>query len=110
MSLLDGRAIIDHWRSIPLGDAGLPNHILAPCVATDGSDQIWVIAAGRNITTPIRGYPPQHELTGRLPGYLRDKIWGSQLRCGRPTVTGLACRLRVKNPGDVCKFHRGPRP
>lgn len=105
----DHLVLVDTARSVRLCDVGMPGYTLAACVAADGSDQFWLVAATANASNPRRnaGYQ-RHELVGRLPGYMRDRIWGSQLRCGRETSTGSPCRHRVKNPGDTCSLHARP--
>ncbi|WP_019969341.1 hypothetical protein [Mycobacterium sp. 141] len=101
----DPRPIVDVARAVHLCDVGMPGYLLAPCVATDGIDQIWIVDTACLADNNHRPPPPAHELIGRLPAVVRDRIWGDELRCGRPTSTGRPCRQRVKNPGGTCRRH-----
>lgn len=107
-----GRPIPDHHRAVNLNDVGLAGYVIAPCVAPDGTDQVWLIDTNesRNAIADDPAFTWPHELAGRLPVYMRDRIWGDELRCGRPgTHTGRPCRRRVGKPGDNCPQHRGLR-
>lgn len=99
--------LIDDHRSACLGDVGAPDYLAAVCVTADGEDALWLVnRAELDSDRPAYGNPAQpHEKVGRLPGHVRERIWGDALRCGRPRYDGQPCRHRVKEPGDTCRAH-----
>jgi hypothetical protein len=106
-----GGSLIDFERSACLCDVGAPDYLAAVCIASDGDDVLWLVSKTElEAEDPRCGNANQrHEQLGRLPAAVRDRIWGDSLRCGRPTCSGLPCRIRVANPGDPCGTHAKPR-
>ncbi|HTX95222.1 MAG TPA: hypothetical protein VME67_10465 [Mycobacterium sp.] len=102
-------SLIDYDRSACLCDVGLPEYAAAVCITPDGEDVLWLISKTELAAEDTRcGTAKQHhEGLGRLPQAVRDRIWGDQLRCGRPTASGRPCRHRVAQPGRTCAHHRG---
>jgi hypothetical protein len=102
-------ALIDYERSACLCDVGAPGYAIAVCVNDDGSDALWLVSVSElDSARPVHGDANQrHERVGRLPQNVRDRIWGDDLRCGRPrSKTGEPCRARVSEPGEACGVHR----
>lgn len=96
--------LIDIQRSVCLCGQGLPNHLLAVVVEPDGTESYWI--AHWDDPDPDHGNAdPRHEKLGRLPKFIRDKIWGDQLLCGRPRFDGRPCRRRVAMPSQDCGQH-----
>ncbi len=54
----------------------------------------------------------EHEQTGPLSIEFARRIASAQRRithrCGRRTKSGLACQIRVHQPGDACSWHSKP--
>ncbi len=84
---------------------------LAECVAPDGSTAFWLLQAGSHTYGCACRRCVPHELTGRLPVELRDRL-GLVHRCGAPTrSTGQPCRSIVQDPDATCTSHlRQTRP
>jgi hypothetical protein len=106
---------VDPLRSAPLEDVGGDaDYITAVCVTADGDTVLWLVSASHLACPPDSpcrantGYPA-HEKLGQLPVWVRDRIWGDALRCGRPTRAGRPCQIRVGTPGGPCGMHAKPR-
>lgn len=105
---VDRLRLIDSNRAAGLRDVGLPGHSAAVAINPDGSESLWIIddkqvgKEGANHGNT----GPRHELNGRLPAYVRERIWGDSLLCGRRRPNGQACRQRVSDPGASCRRHR----
>lgn len=105
----DPISLVDRHRSACLRDVGLDGYMAAVCVSERGEDVLVLVSrqvlaagpshAGDNV--------PAHERTGRLPGVVRERIWGDALRCGRTRSDGQPCRHRVKERGQTCRAHAG---
>jgi len=105
-----GGSLIDYERSACLCDVGAPDYVAAVCVASGGEDVLWLVSKTEfEAEDPRCGNANQrHEQLGRLPATVRDRIW-PPIRCGRPTSSGLPCRIRVGEPGRPCGTHAKPR-
>lgn len=104
---------VDHadWdRSACLCGVGAPDLVAAVCVTETGDTSLWLISQ-RAYADPadldsVGGLVvPSHERTGRLPGHVRDKLFGDALRCGAARSNGEPCRHRVAEPGRHCVAH-----
>lgn len=102
-------SLIDWKKSACLCGDGLPDYVAAECVNQDGTTSFWLVSKEHlDAEDAPAGNPNQsHEKLGRLPGLVRDRIWGDRLRCGRPRYDGQPCRQRVKEPGQPCGQHSG---
>jgi hypothetical protein len=103
----DRFSLLDHDRSACLCDVGLPGYVAAVCVASSGEDRLWLVSEtelGAQHARCGRAEQP-HEMLGRLPQAVRERIWGDSLRCGRARSNGQPCRQRVKQPGQTCAAH-----
>lgn len=99
-------SIIDFERAASLCGAGQHEYFAAVCVADDGSEWLWLVSKtelGKGNPAHGNGQQP-HEKLGRLPDWVRARIW---LRCGRSCQDGRPCRARVSRPGAACHHHRG---
>jgi hypothetical protein len=103
----DHGPIVDPQRSTCLCDAGAPDYVAAVCVTPDGEDVLWLVSKSElHAEHPRCGVAQQrHEQLGRLPQWIRERVWGELLRCGRPRGNGQPCRSRVLIPGRPCSFH-----
>lgn len=100
-------SLIDHERSACLADVGAAGYLAAVCITPTGDDVLWLVCCKElHNERPAHGEPDQpHEKLGRLPGNVRDRVWGDAILCGHPRRNGLLCRHRVKEPGQACGFH-----
>ncbi|MET4166110.1 MULTISPECIES: hypothetical protein [Gordonia] len=99
--------LLDPHTRVPLGPYGAPGVEVAESVDGFGDRQLWIVQTAHIGAAVDHGNPkPDHENRGRLPAEIRDRIWGSALRCGRPTTAGRPCRARVAEPGTACPSHR----
>jgi hypothetical protein len=47
-----------------------------------------------------------HEQLGPLPARWAQRTVLAPARCGRPTASGVRCRMYVSAPGQPCRHHR----
>jgi hypothetical protein len=102
------RPLIDPEQSACLCRAGAPGYAAVTAVDRNGVEQLWLVCEDMldHPEDATGGDPDQaHEQVGRLPYAVRERIWGDQLRCGRPTVRGTPCRQRVQERGQACAAH-----
>ncbi|QZT60935.1 hypothetical protein [Mycolicibacterium austroafricanum] len=100
-------AQIDSRRAACLCDVGAPNYVAAVCITDDGDEALWLVHKDElDSDNPAHGHADQpHERLGRLPLRWRERVWGDDLRCGRPRANGQPCRHRVKERGQSCAAH-----
>lgn len=99
--------LIDGNHTVSLHDVGLAGYSAGVSVDRDGTVTLWVLndeLVGQAGVDHGNEHP-RHELLGRLPVNFRDRLWGGQLRCGRPTTRGRPCGMRVASPGEACGIH-----
>lgn len=90
-----------------LCDVGAPDYIVAVVIDANGDQTLWLARADLVGCDNVDhgDEQPAHEKLGRLPRAIRERIWGDELRCGRPRSNGKLCKHRVKEPGQSCGTH-----
>ena len=105
------RLEVDFDRTACLCDSDGHAFFAAVVIDGDGEETLWLVhRPSLNVPGADHGNPyPTHELVGRLPGVIHQRVWGEGTRCGRPTGLGRPCRNRVTEPGQACGLHRPRR-
>lgn len=100
---------VDPARMACLCKHGAPGFVVVVAVEPDGEESLWMCREELlGLDGVDHGNPyPRHELVGRLPRDVRERIWDDQLRCGRPRSNGQPCRHKIAEPGGACGLHRG---